>query len=428
MDGPVPIDQRSRSALSGRGVPHRVRPFSKTQAKTPAWQRLLIGRDLAPTRAEYEVIVEALWDGDAPMDDLVDWMFSFGFHRARGLFEQALARGIDDVTDAPAPLRRFFAIVDALPPWIDRAAMRDGARFVHGIGLAGPMILRDVALMGGYLLSGFNHALVATGALGSDTSRRIAETGRWWVDCTDVDGLGRFAPGFATTLRVRFVHALVRRGLSEGERWDHEQWGLPLNQVDMTATYLGFCVVLLGGVRKLGLPVTARESNGVMQLFRYACWLMGVEERWLVADERSGLVRLHHAVLTQGRPDWTSRELAVALSQEPLRRTFGSFERLRRRLDYARHLSTSRYFLGEEHMAVLGLPQTSSWYPLLTMVPRLVAYASQRFVPPLRPGAERRGRRAQLAALDSLLGRRPDAIIEPGASHPAHVPRGEVDA
>jgi hypothetical protein len=77
MDGPVPIDQRSRSALSGRGVPHRVRPFSKTQAKTPAWQRLLIGRDLAPTRAEYEVIVEALWDGDAPMDDLVDWMFSF---------------------------------------------------------------------------------------------------------------------------------------------------------------------------------------------------------------------------------------------------------------------------------------------------------------------------------------------------------------
>ena len=69
---------------------------------------------------------------------------------------------------------------------------------------------------------------------------------------------------------------------------------------------------MLGGVRMLGIPVTPRESRGVMQLFRYAGWLMGVDERWLVETEREGLVRLYHAVLTQGQPDWTTQELARA--------------------------------------------------------------------------------------------------------------------
>ena len=84
--------------------------------------------------------------------------------------------------------------------------------------------------------------------------------------------------------------------------WKAEQWGLPVNQIDMVATYLGFCVIMLEGLRLMGIPVTARNSKAVMHLWAYAGWLMGVDERWLVHRERDGVVLFRDAPTTQSRP------------------------------------------------------------------------------------------------------------------------------
>ena len=405
-------------------VPRRARPFAKTQAPTSALIRLIAGRELAPTREEYDSAVAALQDGDPAMDALVDWMYDYGPREARALFEQALAHGVEQVADCPAPLQAFFRGVEAEPAWLDRALLEDGARFIQGTGLTAAFVLRDLALMGGYLLSGFNQSLVLTGALNRGTARRVAETGKWWVDCTDVGGLAPGAAGVRTTLHVRLVHALVRRNLASRAEWDSSEWGMPLCQIDMAATYLGFSVVMLGGLRKLGIPVTRRESRGVMHLWRYTCWLMGVQEQWLVDSEREGMVLLHHTFMTQSRPDWTSRELAQALAQEPLERSYAGgprWQSLRRKLDYHRHLSVSQYFLGTEKMAQLGFQRISSWYPLLTLPLRAVGYSLQRFVPGLRGRQQRRGRRAQLAALAAMFGDQAQGVIQPGEDHPAHL-------
>lgn len=386
-------------------IPQRARPFTKARINTPAWQRLLIGRDLSPSQDEYNRVVGALWEGDKAMDDLVDWMYAFGPGKARGLFTQALEQGLHTLQDPPAALATFFNSVDTAPAWLDRQLLEDGVRFIHGTGLAAPYVLRDLALMGGYLLSGFNHVLVMTGALNKDASLRIAETGKWWIDCTEPGGLERFGAGFKSTIHVRLVHAMVRRTLSRREDWDAEKWGLPVNQIDMVATYLGFCVVMLGGLRKLGVPVTAHESKAVMHLWAYAGWLMGVDDQWLVFTERDGIVLLSHTFMTQSRPDWTSRELAGALAKEPLQRQYPNFPELRKRLAYQQHLSVSRYFLGKQKMAQLGLPDdVSPWFPLLTAVPRLASYSVQRLLPPLREQQQRQGRQAQLQTLAAMFG------------------------
>jgi hypothetical protein len=271
--------------------------------------------------------------------------------------------------------------------------------------MSGPYVLRDLALMGGYLLSGFNQALVMTGALNKDASLRIAETGQWWIECTEHGGLERFGAGFRSTLHVRLVHAMVRRGLARSPKWQVEQWGLPVNQIDMVATYLGFCVVMLSGLRLMGIPVTARESKAVMHLWAYAGWLMGVDERWLVHNERDGVVLLRHALMTQSRPDWTSRELGRALSREPLARSYENFATLRQKLAYHRHLSVSRYFLGKKKMHQLGLPDdVLPWFPVLTAVPRCVSYLAQRAIPALCARHGARGRAAQVSDLKRMFG------------------------
>lgn len=412
----------SSPTTSELATPTRARPFAKTQTQTPLWLRWLLGRELAPSYPEYQRAVAALQQGDQPMDDLVDWMMQSGTRDAKVLFEQALVHGHASISDCPAPLREFFIQVEQPPDWLDPQLLADGVRFMHGTGTTATYVLRDLALMGGYLLSGFNQSLVMTGALNNGTARRIAETGQWWIDCTEPDGLQPFAAGYRSTLHVRFIHALVRRNLAQKPEWDHAKWGLPLSQIDMVSTYLGFSVVMLAGLRALGIPITPRESAAVMHVWKYACWLMGVNACWLVDSEREGIVLLRHALMTQSQPDWSSRELAQALAQEPKQREYPQLQTLRRNLAYQQHLSMSRYFLGRKKMQQLGLPtDVTAWFPLLSTPLRFVHYSGRRVVPALRSQLEQQGRDAQQNALAAIFGAKPHGLIQPDAQHPAHV-------
>lgn len=405
-----------------QSLPTRARPFEKARIPTPAWLRAITGRDLSPTEEEYRQVTEALWVGDPKMDALVDWMFEDDTRQRKAQIQWAIQNGNQGLDTCPEPIQTFFSSLKTPPQWIDFDLIEDGVRFIHGLGASAGYVLRDLALMGGYLLSGFNQSLVMTGALNKGTSQRIAETGKWWIDCTEPGGLKPFAPGFKSTLQVRLVHSLVRRGLNKRPDWDHSHWGLPLSQIDMAATYLGFSVVMLVGLRKLGIPILPRESKAVVHLWSYACWLMGVEEKWLVRSEMEGFVLLNHTYMTQSRPDETSRELALALSKEPLERSYEHFENAQRRYSYHQHLGMSHYFLGRRKMAQLGFEELGiPWYPLVSNAPRVAAYTAGHFVPGLRKGQQKRGRAAQVALLNSMFGEQEHTIINPDADHPAHI-------
>lgn len=407
---------------TGFTVPGRVRPFGKATKHTPVWLKAILGRELSPTREEYDRVTQALWHGDGAMDALVAWMFEADTRTRKAQIQRAIEHGNKGLEDAPEAIQVFFRTLEKPPEWIDFELIEEGACFIHGLGAAAGYVLRDLALMGGYMLSGFNQSLVKTGALNKGTAQRIAETAKWWVDCTEQGGLQPFAPGYQTTLQVRLVHALVRRGLDKRSDWDHSQWGLPLSQIDMVATYLGFSVVMLVGLRKLGIPVLPRESKAVLHLWSYACWLMGVEEQWLVQSERHGFVLLNHTYMTQSQPDETSQELARALAEEPLERSYARWQSLQRKLSYHQHLGMSRYFLGKHNLERLGFEDPEfPWYPLLSNAPRAIAYTTGHFFPGQRERQQRRGRKAQRDMMAAMFGDRKHGIIDPNDRHPAHV-------
>ena len=151
-------------------VPTRARPFEKTQKPTPAWLKKLLGRELAPSYQEFSAVVDALWEGDLAMDALVDWMVDYCPREARALFDRAINDGLATIDDCPEPLYRFIKNLERRPAWVDAKLIDEGARFIHSTGMTAPYVLRDLALMGGYLLSGFNQSLVMTGALNKGAS------------------------------------------------------------------------------------------------------------------------------------------------------------------------------------------------------------------------------------------------------------------
>lgn len=352
---------------------------------------LLKGADPDPTPDQWRAIGEALLEGDAPMDALVDWMMSVGFRTAKPLFDHAAEYGIAAVPDAAEPLRAFFDYVEAGPDWIDYDRLEEGARCSALAGRVGNYVLRDLALVGGYRLSAVNKTLVITGALEKGPAGRLQETAGWWTASTRPGGMRKFAPGYVSTLQVRLVHALVRRKVGGLETWDAAVDGLPVNQADMHLTYLGFSIVYIIGQRVMGVPLSASDRQGIMDLWRYIGWLMGVDPRWLHLSERDALIALYQNGLAQAGPDETSRILAGALTDEPLIGAKGLFGQMRGHWERAVHLSVVRTFVGADGMVALGLPKSTPWYPLLTGPWRYLGHAILRAVPGGRGFLIRRG-------------------------------------
>lgn len=369
-----------------------------------AIRSVLRGR-VEPDAAEWQAIGESLLRGDAAMDRLVGWMVDEGLSRSKPLFDRLARDGLAAVPDAPPPLREFFAAVETTPAWVDQARLTEGARVSGIAGRTGMDVLRDLGLLAGYQASAINRTLVLTGALEKGAQRRVAETTKWWIDCTRPGGMARGAPGWVGTLQVRLVHALVRRHVARDPAWDAAWYGLPVNQGDMHATYLAFSVIYLLGQRALGVPLTRTEGADLMHLWRYIAWLMGVEDRWLHDSEAAGRRALYHNLLSQAPPDESSRLLGRALKDEPLQRHYANLAWLRGRWNRAKHLSIARTFVGRDGMRALGLPSAVlPWYPLLTVPPRLVWHGLLRALPGGREYLIRRGLAAQRDYLPVLFG------------------------
>lgn len=418
----LPQPQRV-SAETDFFVPRRAQTFDQAQ-QIPLHYRLLsplVGRNPAPNRQEYRELILGLSQGDTLMDAYVDWMFTHNPRLGKEKFNQALHRGIDSVQDCPEPLRKLFVHLDVTPEWVDRARIEDAATFMRSSGMNAVYALRDFALMGGYLLSGFNHALIMTGALNKDAAKRFAETSKWWMDCTEAEGMQRFSSGWKSTIHVRFIHALVRRNLAANPKWKTEDWGLPLCQIDMAATIYGFGIVFLSGLRAMGVMPTIHESQSVMHFWKYVGWLIGVDERWLSDSERQGALILYHTLITQSSPDWTSQALGKSLSLEPFSRQYKHFAAIRRRFDYQKHMSVTSLFLTRRKMAELGLSKRIvPWFPLMIAPLNALGANVPRLLPKLRNMLEKRGRKEQVAFM-ATFGQAGLNVIQPAHDHPAHV-------
>ncbi|MDO9236309.1 MAG: oxygenase MpaB family protein [Aquabacterium sp.] len=357
-------------------------PASRAMA---AQLRLLIKANPEPSEQDWAVLGQALWRGDPQADHVARWMAAEGMGSSWPLVEAALDKGLDAIPAGASALRDFIQLAETLPPWLDQAKLARGARVMQSTGQHGMMVLRDAGLMAGYQASAINQTLVMTGALQSGAQRRLAETTTWWLACTKKGGMARDGVGFKTTLRVRLIHAMVRAQVGKLPSWDAGALGVPINQVDMQATYLAFSVVQLLGLRMTGVLISAKESDAVMHLWRYIGWLMGVEADMLCDDEQAGRVLLYRNLISQAPSDGSSVLLARALMDEPLLRQYPWGGRWRGRFNRARHLSLVRWFVGSSGMKNLGLPPTWPWYPLLIVGPMVLRSTLLRVLPVLRP-------------------------------------------
>ncbi len=321
-----------------------------------------------------------LWVGDPLADSLAQKFNEIGMQRAMPMLNAALQGNIHP--DAPAELREFIAETKKDPVWLDRTLLEEGAKLSQRSGPFGEYVLSCVSLMGGYRSAAANKPIAFTGELEYMASRRLAETARFGYEVTRKGAMAQGAPGFNAALKVRLMHAHVRLMLDRSPRWRHADWGLPINQADMIATNILFSAVYLMGLRILGLKISESESLGVMHLWRYIGWLMGIDEALLPENEEQGMRMAYLAGVTQPPADEDSRRLGQALMRVPLERAQTPVERAFAWLEMQLRSGFTRIVLGERAGDDLGLPNTPFKYAVFLTTPALFALENLRCVLP----------------------------------------------
>jgi ER-bound oxygenase mpaB/B'/Rubber oxygenase, catalytic domain len=229
------------------------------------------------------------------------------------LFEEGLRRGARAIPDAPLAMRELLEEVEHVPTWVDWGICDRGGALLMRAGVLGGAVLGARSLPLGYASPGGNKPLVFSGRLKQQTARRVNETARFVQAVCRPGGMRPFADGWQITVKVRLMHAQVRRMILKSGRWDAGAWGAPINQHDMAGTTLLFSVSIIDGLRHLGMRVDAEEAERYIHLWRWVGRLMGVDYDVLPASETEAMRLAEVIAATMGEPDQDSRELTQAL-------------------------------------------------------------------------------------------------------------------
>jgi hypothetical protein len=307
--------------------------------------------------------------------------------RGRQMLELALAQGIPAVSDAPDALVEFFAQLEAIPPWADWKLIDRGGTLFLRSGIAGIAALNLACLPMMYRSPAGNKPLVFTGQLLRRAPRRLAETARFMLETSRPGGLRLGAEGFNMTVRVRLMHAQVRRLLRQSGRWN-PAWGEPVNQLYMAGTSITLSVVFLRALRRLGMLVSRSDAQALLALWRYSSHLIGVMPELQCSTEAEGWRIIEFMSEFEGAPDDDSRALMNAVMNAPY---VQGLERYTWRVPMAYDLS--RELVGEALADALGYPPRHGWgWVRLAVWPVLAAAEMlQRAVPPVRARAARQG-------------------------------------
>ena len=251
----------------------------------------VLSRLLSRTNISHTLIGDPL--GEAMAKDLR----AFSPAEARRLIEAAMnEEGEEALRNAPASLREFFRDAETAPEWLDYAAFAPSVRMFHRNS---PLIL--AAFVAGVLIEGFTTNIAKsfhiTGRVRDQGVRRLGQNNRHMTEIFLPNGMYRYGDGWKLSVRIRIVHARVRRLLSNSEDdWDTEAWGLPISAAHLGYAVSAFSARLLKHMKTLGAKYDDEEYASFMAVWRYSGYLMGIPETILFheADDALELYDIGH--------------------------------------------------------------------------------------------------------------------------------------
>jgi hypothetical protein len=178
--------------------------------------------------------------------------------------------------DAMSPVvRDYFETTDDLPSWADEEQLRAGQEFFNRFGPQIALVLNTYSLPMCYTAAKGVQVLYRTAQMYTNPRRRIVETSQMIIDVMQAGGLARGGYGVRSAQKVRLMHAGVRYLLLKHD-WN-SAWGVPINQEDLAGTLVSFSAMVLDGLMKLGVDVTAAERDAYVHAWNVVGHILGLQ-------------------------------------------------------------------------------------------------------------------------------------------------------
>jgi hypothetical protein len=220
----------------------------------------------------------ALTTGD-PLADAVAADIHDGLPHARQTLQRGIRDGLGSLVDPPESVTALLSDAERLVNSTDPDLLAHGsAPFfttpppVHLISLSAGALIRV------YESPSIAAVLATTGRLVEGADRRIRETGKWVATTMLPDSLYVGQPGYVATMRVRMLHADMRR-LVRLRGFDEIAYGTPINQIDLARTWMDFTVTSLKAEESMGFGLTTRETATLYRYWRLIGHLLGIDDR-----------------------------------------------------------------------------------------------------------------------------------------------------
>jgi hypothetical protein len=219
----------------------------------------------------------------------------------------------------------FVEETNTIPTFIDIERLRNGQRIYHQFFNAIVLSTLYGGLIPGYASERMSNILLQTGYL-ADTSKilsRLVETGYWAIAVMkSFESLLPGGEGFNATIRVRCLHASVRKRIAErsSSLSKDEDKVCPItgqmenpancpgqnskdaliNQADMVATILAFSALPMMYISSLSDLLSLEQMEDFLHAWRYVGFLMGISsENDILKDGMEGCLTYSYHYLKE---------------------------------------------------------------------------------------------------------------------------------
>lgn len=267
-----------------------------------------------------------------------------------------------DNADKHEKLRQLWSEVTTVPEWVDWDQIARGQDVFYRYGGATLSGLAFQSLLGGMGANRVVEVLARTGGFSVKVARhRLFETTQHILECTrSVESIKPGGAGFASSLRVRLLHAAVRQRImklarSRPDYYSVEKFGIPINDLDCIATIGTFSATIIWlSLPRQGIFLRQQEILDYIALWRLIAHYVGTPTEWFETPEKAKAM-MESLLMNEINPTETSKVLAAniirCLENQPPTYASRSFLEV-----------NARWLNGNELCDALALGRPSPWY------------------------------------------------------------------
>ena len=273
----------------------------------------------------------------------------------RGCFDEV--KSIQSTS--PKILQEFVDRMHVTPEWYNNDLAKKGSMAF----LSNADLFLTAFVTGGIVegfSTGISKSFVTTGRIYEATTRRLRQNIRHLLEIQLPGGICPGGDGWKLTLRIRIIHAQIRRLINQSDEWDAARWGESVSAAHTALALTCFSLRVNNFAIRLGAKVTAEEQKEILDIWRYTGYLMGVPEEVLFTDENDARIINRIGMECEPPPEVESILMSNSIiNSAPI--VIGITDPSTRKKIANSLYQLSRYLIGNERGDNLHFPSQSSW-------------------------------------------------------------------